>query len=94
MYFHCVEVINNLVEYFQLHSAHILSNPLSAPKYRIKQLEQASYYEGIIRNINVVLQMDQIHCVHEGLLQVPAKRYVPPREELQNDNIKVIVCTA
>ena len=94
MYFDHVEVINDLVESFQLYSAHILSNPLSAPKYRIKQSEQASYYEGIIRNINVVLQMDQVHHVHEGLPQVPAPRYVPTREELENDNIKVILCTA
>ena len=91
LYFDYVKVINDLVESFQLYSAHILTNPLSAPEYRIKQSEQASYYEGIIRNIDVVLQMDQVHHVHEGLPQVPAPRYVPTREELENDNIKVIL---
>ena len=93
-YFDCIEVINDPVESFQLYSTHILNNPLSAPEYRIKQSEQASYYERIIRNINVVLQMDQVHHVCEGLPQVPAPRYVPTREELENDDIKIILCTA
>ena len=70
LYFDHFEVINDLVELFQMYSTHILNNPLSAPKYRAKQSEQASYYEKIIRNIDVVLQMDQVCHVHEGLPQV------------------------
>ena len=93
LYFDHTEVINNLVESFQMYYKHILNNPLSAPKYRTKQSEQASYYKKIIRNIDVVLQMDQVHCVCEGLRQVPSSRYVPTQEELENGNIKIILCT-
>ena len=77
LYFDCIEVINNLIESFQMYSRHILNNPLSASKYRTKQAEQASYYEGIIKNIDVVHQMDQVHRIREGLPQVPSPRYVP-----------------
>ena len=76
LYFYRIEVINNLVESFQMYSTHILNNPLSAPEYRTKQSEQASYYEKIIKNINVFLQMDQVYHICEGLPQVPPPRYV------------------
>ena len=76
LYFHHIEVINDLVESFQMYSTHIINHPLSAAEYRAKQSEQASYYEKVIRNINIVLQMDQVYCIHEGLPQVPSPRYV------------------
>ena len=69
LHFDHVKVINDLVESFQMYCTHILNNPLSAPKYRTKQSEQASYYERIIRNIDVVLQMDQVYRICEGLPQ-------------------------
>ena len=56
LYFHCVEVINDLVESFQMYTTHMYYHPESAAEYRPKQVEQASYYEKIIRNIDVVLQ--------------------------------------
>ena len=93
LYFHHVEVINNLVESFQMYSTHILSHPLSAPEYRAKQSDQASYYEKIIRNINVVLQMYQVYYIHESFPQVSSSRYVATQDEVENDNIKVILCT-
>ena len=67
-----------------MYSTHIMNYPLSALEYRAKQSEQASYYEKIIRNINVVLQMDQVYHVCEGLPQVPSPRYVP-------GNLKMII---
>ena len=47
--------------------------------------------KGILRNIDVVLQMDQVHHVSEGLPQLPSPRYVPSRSELENENIEVIL---
>ena len=58
LYFHHIEVINDLVQSFQMYTAHMNYHPYSAAEYIVKQAEQASYYEGIIRNINIVLQMD------------------------------------
>ena len=93
LYFDPVKVINDLAESFQMYCTQTLNKPLSVPEYRTKRGEQASYYERIIRNINVVLQMDQVHRIHEGLTQVPSPRYVPTQEELEN-SIKIILCTA
>ena len=76
LYFYHIEVINNLVESFQMYSTHIINHPLLAAEYRAKQSEQASYYKKVIRKINVVLQMDQVYHIHEGLPQVPLPRYV------------------
>ena len=50
--------------------------PDSTAESRPKQMEQASYYEKIIRNIYIVLQTDQVAHIHEGLLQVPSPRYI------------------
>ena len=94
LYFHCVEVINDLVESFQMYSTHINNHPESAAEYRAKQTEQALYYEKIIRNINIVLQMDQVAHIHEGLPQVPSPRYIPTWDELENDNIRFILQSA
>ena len=90
LYFKHVEVINDLVESFQIYSTHILNHPEATADYRSKQSEHASYYEKIIRNIDRVLQMDQVCHVHEGLPQVPSPRYVPSRNELENNNIRFI----
>ena len=94
IYFKCVEIINDLVESFQLYPTHILNHPEATADYRSKQSEQALHYEKIIRNINIVLQMDQVCCIHEGLPQVPSPRYVPSRNELENNNIRVILWSA
>ena len=95
LYFDHIEVINDLVESFQMYYTNILNNPLSAPEYRAKQSDQASYYKKIIININVVLQMDQ------GISQFLKvyHRYLHPgmyQHEMnsKNDYIKVKVCTA
>ena len=77
-----------------MYSAWILNKPELASKYKVKQAEQASYYERIIRNIDVFLQMDQVCHIHEGLPQVPSPRYVPSRDELKNDNIRHILQSA
>ena len=45
LYFLHVEVINDLVESFQMYSTHIINHPQSAAEYRSKQAEQALYYE-------------------------------------------------
>ena len=90
LYFKHVDVINDLVESFQMYSTHILNHPEATADYRSKQSEQASYYERIMRNIDIVLQMDQVCCICEGLPQVPSPRYVPSRNELKNDNIRFI----
>ena len=92
LHFEGIEVINDLVESFQMYSTHIINQPQSAAEYRSKQTEQASYYEKIIRNIDIVLQMDQVACIHEGLPQVPSPRYVPTQDELENDNISPWRC--
>ena len=93
LYFHHVEMINNFVESFQMYSTHILNHPLSATEYRAKQLERVSYYKRTIRNIDVVLQMDQVYHIREGLPKVLSPMYVLTREELEKDNIKMILCT-
>ena len=77
LYFHYVEVINDLVESFQMYATHMYYHPDSTAEYKPKQSDQASYYERVIRNIDVVLQMDQVACIWEGLPQVPAPRYTP-----------------
>ena len=94
LYFLHIEVINNLVESFQMYSSHIISHPQSAAEYRSKQMEQASYYEKIIRNIDIVLQIDQVAHIHEGLPPVPSLRYVPTWNELENENIRFILQSA
>ena len=90
-YFHHVEVINDLVELFQMYSTHIYYHPESAAEYRSKQTEQALHYEKIIRNNDIVLQMDQVACIHKGLPQVASPRYTPTQDELENDNIRFIL---
>ena len=94
LYFKCVEVTNDLVESFQMYSPHILNHPEATANYRSKQSEQASYYEKVIRNIDIVLQMDQVYCICEGLPQVPSPRYAPTQDELKNDNIRFILQSA
>ena len=71
-----------------MHSTQILHHPESASEYRSKQAEQALYYEKIIRNIDIVLQMNQVCHIHEGL---PSPRYVPSINELENDNVSFIL---
>ena len=78
----------HLVESFQMYSTHIYYHPESAAEYRTKQTEQASYYEKIIRNIDIVLQMDQVTCIHAGLPQVPSPRYIPAEDELESSLMK------
>ena len=92
LYFKHVEVINDLVESFQMYSTHILNHPETTADYRSKQSEQASYYERVIRNISIVLQMDQVSHIHEDLPQVPSPRYVPTWDKL--DNIRFILQSA
>ena len=74
-----------------MYSTQILNQPELASEYRAKRAEQAMYYEKIIRNIDIVLQMDQVHHIHEGLPQVPSPRYVPSRTNLENGNIRDIL---
>ena len=94
LYFLCIEVINDLVESFQMYATHIYDHPELSAEYRSKQTEQASYYEKIIRNIDIVLQMDQVAHICEGLPQVPSPRYTPSQDELENDNIRFILQSA
>ena len=95
LYFHHVEVINNLIRIISdvLHMQ-ILNQLESAAEIRSRQSEQAAYYENIIKNIHIVLQLDQVVHICEGLPQVPSPRYVPSRVELENDNIRLILWTA
>ena len=74
-----------------MYSTHIINHPQSAAEYRSKQVEQASYYEKVVRNIDIVLQMDQVAHIHEGLPQVPSPRYIPTQDELENDNTRFIL---
>ena len=77
LYFHHVEVINNLVEsfpdVFYTHNQPPRSLQLNTEP---KQSKQASYYEKVIRNINIVLT-DGSGMSHscKGLPQVPSPRY-------------------
>ena len=80
LYFHLVQVINDLVESFQMYATH----------RKNKQAEQALYYEKIIKNIDIVLQTDQVACIHEDLPHVSLPRYILTLNELENDNIRVI----
>lgn len=91
LYFGCVEVINDLVESFQAYSTLIMNQPELAGEYSSKQREQASYYKKVFRNIDVVLQMDQVHCIHKGQPQLPSPRYVPSRSEMEYENLQVIL---
>ena len=77
LYFHRVEVINDLIESFQMCFMQILNQLESAAEIRSRQSEQAAYYENIIKNIDIVLQLDQVAHIHEGLPQVPSPKYVP-----------------
>ena len=85
LYFSCIEVINDLVESFQMYSTHIHNHLESAANYRSKQSEQVLYYEKVIRNIDILLQMDQVSCIHEGLPQVPSPIYVQTQDKLENE---------
>ena len=55
----------------------ILNQLESAAEIRSRQSEQAAYYGNIIKNIDIVLQLDQVTHIHEGLPQVTSPRYVP-----------------
>ena len=70
LYFHHIEVINDLIESFQMYSTQILNQPESAAEIRSRQSEQAAYYENIIKNMDIVLQLDQVAHIHEGVPQV------------------------
>ena len=94
LYFHHVEVINDLIESFQMYSTQILNQLESAAEIRSRQSEQAAYYENIIKNIDIVLQLDQVAHIHEGLPQVPSPRYIPSQVELENDNIRLMLQAA
>ena len=73
----------------------IYYHPELAAEYRSKQTEQACHtMRIIIRNIDIVLQMDQVAHIHEGLPQVPSPRYIPTWDELENDNIRFILQSA
>ena len=71
-----IEVLKDLIESFQMYSMQILNQPESAAEIRSRQSEQAAYYGNIIKNIDIVLQLDQVACIHEGFPQVPSPRYV------------------
>ena len=77
LYFHCIEGINDLIDSFQMYSMQILNQPESAAEIRSIQSEQAAYYENLIKNIDIVLKLDQVAHIHEGLTQVSSPRYVP-----------------
>ena len=94
LHFKHTEAINDLVESFQMYSTHILNHPKVTADCRSKQSEQPLYYEKIIRNINIVLQMNQVCHICEGLPHVPSPRYVLSRNELENDNIRFILQSA
>ena len=38
--------------------------------------------------------MDQVACIHEGLPQVPAPRYMPTWYELEKNNLRLILQSA
>ena len=90
LYFHHVKVINDLVESFQMYANHMYYHPDSTAEYKTKQSHQAAYYEEIIRNIDVILQTDQVAHIHEGFPLVPCPRYTPSWYELENDNMCLI----
>ena len=70
------------------------SQPNLASEYELKRTEQVSYYQKILRNVDVVLQMDQVHHTHEGLPQLPSPRYTPTRGELENEDLQFIMQSA
>ena len=49
LYFHCVEVINDLIESFQMYSMQILNQLESAAEIRSRWSEQAAYRENIFK---------------------------------------------
>ena len=55
----------------------ILNQTESVAEIRSRQSEQAAYYENIIKNIDIVLQLDQVAHIQDGLPQVPSPRYAP-----------------
>ena len=57
LYFSPVEIINDLVESYA-YSNLMTNQPDLVGEYAIKRAEQASYYEQILRNVDVFLQMD------------------------------------
>ena len=93
-YFDRVDGICDLVESFQTCSALITNQPELTGEYSRKQVEQATYYEKVIRNIDVVLQMDQVHCTSEGLPHLPPSRYVPSTGELEKVSGQIILQSA
>ena len=91
LYFSHVEIINDLVESYQAYSNLVANQPDLAGEYAVKRAEQASYYEKVLRNVDIVLQMDQVHCTSEGLLQLLSPKYTPSRGELENESTQVII---
>ena len=77
-----------------MYSTQILNQPESAAEIRSRQSEQPAYYENIIKNIDIVLQLDHVAHIHEGLPQVPSPRYILSRVELENDNIRLMLQAA
>ena len=71
------------LESFQMYSTHMYYHPDSIAVYRPKQEEQTLFYKKIVRDIDTVLQMDQVVCIWEGLPQVPSPRYIPTWDELK-----------
>ena len=94
LYFSHVEIINDLVESYQAYWNLMASQPNLEGECAVKRAEQASYYDKIFRNVDVVLQMDQVHHIHEELPQLPSPRYTPTRGELENEDLQVIIQSA
>ena len=44
--------------------------------------------------MDILLQMDQVAHIWEGLSQIPSPRYIPTWDELESDNIRFILQSA
>ena len=53
-----------------MYSMQILNQLESAAEIRSRQSKKAAYYENVIKNIYIVLQLEQVACIHEGVPQV------------------------
>ena len=94
LYFSHVEIIIDLVESYQAYSNLIAKQPNLLGEYAVKKAEQASYYEKILRDLDIVLEMDQVYHTHEGLPQLPSPTDTPSRIGLENENTQIIMQTA
>ena len=95
LYFHCIEVINDLIESLQMYSMQTLNQLQSQQlKSDLDSQNQAAYYENIIKNIDIVLQLGQVACIYGSLPHVPSPRDVPSQVELENDNIGLMLQAA